>query len=805
MIRRLSPIVLLSLATLASAQPAPTSQPAVDAPRWSFDLSHAEVRQAWIADDAIYLDLPSAVRNGHDGFDPTPTLAPLTYPNKEGYGDGPAIAAIDRATGTLRWCRPYLGEFRFALDPDGRDLWAFAGTIHRLDAMTGRSTVELPFEVAGNATVAGKSDARLFRTVFGIRRDGKPAVTRMDDPSLVWNSVRVYDVDAKAIVDAFVASRSPNKLARIESEADQSPTLVRTHVQAVPINGGNAIWRYTTPGYSGNRPVALGGDLLVLSGQQTTMASVARIDAASGAVRWSLRLPRGAYVATRTQHRDGTYGPDWSAVGVLDAHTVFAIGGDGDVFVIDAETGQIRATIPTEAVHHCAPRLIGDQLIVVNEDRIRCLPFDAAISRAEPADVAASLDRARDAIRAGHADQAMDVANVIVDQMPGDRDAWAVLAKAARYCDEDADATRAAVRWLDLGDEVTEPWLQKDFGLLARIDTGAMLAPLADIGLFLYAPSIDGQLYVIDPTTLRVIEKRPMTGDAESAKIRAGQFVRRGDDRVVETLLATADATLPPTRDDPLFSPFDRFQPGGWMGDQFGPLAQKSSPPEEFMKDTRGETRDVGDRKFRAVPGGGTRELRDGDVISHLPVFDGASDWAIQATSAGPIGVGVGGCYALDESLRPTRFLVDLRDRPTEFGLPSVEAVERDGDTLVVVSRDPKDSSVRTLRIYAADGKRMIREIRTLPTGRGDNLENENARLFKLGDGYFYAGGELLWLPMDPKKKPWRFCANEWPTPGVPDAMLDHSFGVTRIRDGKLFVACHRGGVFVFDVARITK
>ena len=120
-------------------------------------------------------------------------------------------------------------------------------------------------------------------------------------------------------------------------------------------------------------------------------------------------------------------------------------------------------------------------------------------------------------------------------------------------------------------------------------------------------------------------------------------------------------------------------------------------------------------------------------------------------------GCGKGGLFELDENLRPKRFLIDLRSAGSDRGMPEVHGADADGQTLAVAFEKPVWPHMLTIEVRSADASKVLRSESVLPPGRFDSIEEEPARLSKLGDGYFYAGGELAWIPTDPAKPIWRF------------------------------------------------
>ncbi|HEY0009660.1 MAG TPA: PQQ-binding-like beta-propeller repeat protein, partial [Tepidisphaeraceae bacterium] len=552
-------------------------------------------------------------------------------------------AAIDVKTGKIRWVRGYIGEFLFVPDPTGsNDLWALASTCQRLDAATGRTMQTVP--IPAQAKKDERRGDRPWRMVHGLRVKGQVSWGANRFGRDVQDPVQVFDIDNKEIVSVKAINlRTENKLDQIDLDVDQSPQLVQTHVQMRPIGGGNAKWKFTTAGYSGNRPMLFGRDVVVLSGMPDTVGAVTRLDPDSGAPRWTTRLPRGAYVIGQRQLRDGWYGYEtWSAIGQLNNQYLFAIGGDGEVFVLDAETGRIVGSSRHVSLHLAPPRLVGDQLVMIGDTRAVSVSFAAVLGKVVPQAVS---DRATASARATENRQpaeAVRLAEEAISRWPGNADAWMALSNATRAAGNDTAAVRAACRALELSRQPTTDWLRDRFGLIARIDTGPLRAPVALMGLFLYAPSTNGLLYVIDPETRKVVEERPMQGDASSAIWQDQQLIRQGNDRRREIIATTPDTAERPLREDPLYPHVEVTVASGASR-----RVKQRTLPQEWTRvggGIGGEIK-IDGRTIRTVTGGGTRELIGEEMTVHEPVMLGVKEWFFVQTAAGPLGCGVGGVY----------------------------------------------------------------------------------------------------------------------------------------------------------------
>jgi hypothetical protein len=117
---------------------------------------------------------------------------------------------------------------------------------------------------------------------------------------------------------------------------------------------------------------------------------------------------------------------------------------------------------------------------------------------------------------------------------------------------------------------------------------------------------------------------------------------------------------------------------------------------------------------------------------------------------------------------------------------------------LVYRSRQP------VLQVWTRDGKRKLRE-EAVEVRNVMNLHDERRRLIPLRGGFFLSGQELVWISRDAGRPAWRFATRPSPrNPWFFDDLADRSFRAPRVLGDKLFVAAREGGVFVFDVKRLT-
>jgi hypothetical protein len=191
------------------------------------------------------------------------------------------------------------------------------------------------------------------------------------------------------------------------------------------------------------------------------------------------------------------------------------------------------------------------------------------------------------------------------------------------------------------------------------------------------------------------------------------------------------------------------------------------------------------------------------DVAEHKTTLSGIESWNIDLGPGVPLGFGTGGVYRLDEQrLVPVEKLIDSggeRGRPN-----AVHLLAGDEHTICFFSWR-RDQPV--LQLWTRDGKTKLREEpASSDAGGSRNDPHQRNRLIALRDGYLFSGDELVWLPRDAARPAWRFAL--WPLPRRymrHHDLRDHSFGPPCvIEDEKIFAPSRDGGVFVFDVGRVT-
>lgn len=790
-------VALLVLAAIAAGQstasPSATTEPATaQAPAtmpafstWRFDLRNAATGQAWIQRDTVFLYIENANRTKTNPLPATPGLEPLTYPNPESYSEGPALAAINAKTGELRWVRACPGNWSFVADPDGTDLWAMAATLIRVDALTGKSveTITLPPQLA-NGTA--------WQNINGIRIHGRLSWGANRYSQEVRDPVHAYDVESKSVVDARPnAVIISDKVHIVEISPDFSPDRAGTHIIRRPFGGGNPIWEFVALGESHTPLQLFDSDVLALLGHAQSAASLLRLNSDNGLPRWITRLPAGVCEPGHFILRHVGNNRVWRPFGPLDDNHLYAVDAQGVIHIVDPQTGQIIGRSAMAEAYVCAPRLIDGNLIVVGNDAVISIPFDLVLTDAVPPELAFREAQARALLAEGKLAEAAAMAAETAWRFPDRKESHQLMADVAYAGNDEGAGTIADCRYLEITGERTTPRL-RNRALLGRIPTGPLWTPIAPVGLLLFAPSTNGVCTVIDLDSLQVVEERQMRTGAAITAIVDGELRKWGDDRAYEVL---AQVTAPPPesqRRDPLYdSPF----PGKRAPGEKAPPAEWTRPADGVSKATT-----INGRMLRSVAGGGIRELIGNQVSERPAVLRGVGGWSLQTTSSGDVyGAGETGLYSLDENFRPKSFIVDLRLDITNPRHSTIDVVDSTPNTIgMLVTHHTKRTFA--LEVRSKDGKTLLRSEPTLRPRF--SVKDEPVRLFKLGDGYFYAGGELLWVPEDPARPVWRFRAAE--PVFTRQEPHDFTFGIPRIAGDTLFAPNMHGGVYAFSIRELT-
>ncbi|HEX8322554.1 MAG TPA: hypothetical protein VF595_01455 [Tepidisphaeraceae bacterium] len=763
---------------------APATAPA----GWRLDLRGHTPHEVYVGVDRAYVVLRVGYRTAlpptPQAIDPTPFPAPS---NRSGPG-GDAVICVDLNTGMCRWIRHYTGNLRFAVAADD-SLWGVGYELFKLDADSGQTTVNKKVNATDVHRIAVLRDGGAILRLPPISSTGPRGMREPDN-----GPVRALDTATAQVSDQLLppTRRSPDGGRRLIAKLHQSPQDVTTTfvAEALPTaaapGAGGTIWEHATRGYAYNGAVWFEQDAILLSGAQDTQANVTRLDGRTGAIKWTTPLPGGAYSAESVYLRDnGHLNYAWDAVGPV-GHRLAAINGRGRVTFFDAASGAVVATCAAVDKHLAFPKRVGENVVFFSADGVVAVPADTLLSDdAGRENARAAVQRARLLLAAGQTDAAAAIATAQTEAGRPDAEAWRLAADVALAKKDRPAATLSRVHALEAAGEPTSADLTAEFGLVRYVPTGPVKAELAPWPPFLYAASTDGTLFKLIAATGEPAVVTRVDADIGSLRLRGNTLYRRGEDRHEHEISILVGprlvlGALDPLRDaqEPLGAPHDWYTTTGYDG--------------------RAVEQDG--RRYRPLGGGGLRVL-DGQTVTTLPPKLPIQSWQLYTGPGGPLGFGEGGVYKVNDAFVPSEKLIDsgmerLNNRPYD-----AVTMASDGRTIAAVMwRSDKP----VLQIWTADGHTKLREE---PAPFGRRAFQSSGELIALRDGYLFSGDDLMWTPTNPDRPVWRFAlqTTTWPRGMRHQEATDYGFGTPRVMGDRLFVACRDGGVFVFDVAAVTR
>lgn len=755
---------------IAAAEAARQSLPASARLRtWSIPFGNADVTEVILGKRYGYFRMSQSTRGANAPADSRPVIGD----GVDRYDEQQVVTCVDLQTGVKLWSRRFEGPFLYNADPQTDDLWAFCAVLVRLSGKTG--DVEL------RETIHGK-----WREISGLRVHDQDMmhVQRTSGGTYSGGPITLYDVQTHETVQSpfQMAQRlSANKLRMLSTSTSQSPDDVTTTASLVPVAGGKSQWQFATPGYSANAPIWLGGDALVYSGAHGSAGVVTRINGATGEVKWQFHMPCGAYDMQQVySNSNGHYEKNWDAIGLMADH-VLAIGDDGRMVLLDAATGQLRATLSEVRFPLCFPQVVGDTLVVAAKEGLFAVHLDVVLNRRRTTEAQLVLAEVRSTMASGRAQDALKLTSLLVEEAPDLPESWEAHADVADKLGMPGVAAAARCRVLQMRGETVSPELQKRYGLLARIPSGPIRANLVPLGSMVYAGTQAGELLRIDKKSLQPIDFQQYPIDISSLSLSGSTLYRWGTDRHKVQVATVLGATS--------------VDPEGLVDEE-----KTRSAPREWHTTVGydGRVVEYKDRYYRPLHGGGVRVTDLKTVTEYRSPLPDIQRWNIYLGPGGPLGYGTGGVYLLDENLCPTKRLISAGVEQLSHRPNAVELLACDGKTLAVVVGYPPPA---VIQIWSLDGTTKLREETMLFGGSGGYASS--GRLFAYQDGYFFAGGELLWLTSDPARPAWRFQLGKpeehhWIT-RIPNTR----FGSPCVIDNRLFVSEASGGIFVFDLRQV--
>src|SRR5688500_18104606 len=245
-------------------------------------------------------------------------------------------------------------------------------------------------------------------------------------------------------------------------------------------------------------------------------------------------------------------------------------------------------------------------------------------------------------------------------------------------------------RYMALAGLETLPELERSHGLIRRIPTGGIIAPLVPGDVAVLAGTLGGELLTIDARSGEIVASDPIPTAARSLVLRGNELYTLGW-RFRRIHLRTFVRVPDLPRGDPLV---------GWLNpeDEPGPLTARmvmlSGPPgpEEFNGTI-----------VHPIHGGGVRlQAADGDPGEFRdlpPMIQGVDAWRLTRGGSRPLAYSRTAVWAVDEHFRPARLLVSLPD-------DDIEEVIGAQNAIAIVTGPPQWAA---LQIWSADGGRLLR------------------------------------------------------------------------------------------------
>ncbi len=699
-------------------------------------------------------------------------------------------SCIDLKTGKVLWTYALPYQARAAIHPDDDALWVWT-----------RHEVSPIFRISSDGEIERKGTIQQHRhadsNANGLRI-GKVHLWDLQDTRKLLPKRIEYNLDEDTL-EEVVASEllSPNGLNKLAIALHQSPSDVTTYVQLVPASVRDIqepIWKLDTRGYASDPPFWVGQDVVALSGGPRGHGFVYRLSGTTGAVRWVTALPEPIYSAKHAQKSNGTYGDHGSNTAGLVADCLPIAGVYGGLFLLDWETGiiQYRHEIgqPLIApVHQTEDGLV----IIAGYQGIRASHPDRLTEHLS--DDAPFIKQARLRVRAMMALErsvdAMSYCSQLTSEAPSEPALWQLRSEVYLANDHPVEADSAQSIAMKLTGQRESLRLRESLGLIDRLPTAAIKAPIVSTGRIVLVGGQDGTVISYDTGSQSIIETTQHPAGIEDFWWEDAKLMAKTADRHT---LPVRQFTIAPDleEDDPL-------------------LRQKNpkGAPSEWTRATIANNWFIhhGDVYIRPDKNGGSKAYNPetDEVTIYPPLLGGVTHFRVTKTPGGWFAFGPQshGVYEVDEpTLRPKRMLIDsgfrIKDEPRSSP-NSARMIAGGPDTLAAVfSGFPKDR----LQVWTYDGKTCQRDVETrMPRFYKYSPE----RLTRLSNGYLYCGAELVFVPDDPEAPVKRFSPYLLQINMLhPNEQADWGFMAPRYVDNNLLVVAHNhGGLFVFDLDRM--
>lgn len=676
------------------------------------------------------------------------------------------IVCVDTTSGNLLWTRLTMGRMGLGVEPGTDDLFVWRNKkVMKLSAKTGDVIFDKDVEL------------KKFERLDGVIADGHHLIRRprgFDDDQREFREALLYNVAGGEAVRTDVIF--PHRLSSDEKSLLRlSTTWVdkrygRT-IQRTSLDGKSKAWEYFHGGYSYNDPFWYKDDVIALNGDRENKAEVVRLQGETGKVVWRFPLPRGAWRSSHWEHRQGAYPHLFQDSIALVGNRLLALGGEGGLYFLDPATGKLEAQARLGGELFLFPTLVGDHLIICTSDELRSIPLKMVLGQSSTDERDLAVLAAECLAKTDQLPQAFKELDAVLRDFPEFQPAWAARVELCRLDNRPWQEVEARCRLLELTGKETDPVLHEKFGLVKRFATGQNIRTgLVRFEDALFFGTEAGYVFELDTRRLEIVDKKEhpaaILSLTPTGKLSA-HFDDRSSDDVAEfpgeiAIKRIADMHNGAVSGDP---------PVPWRGKQYLPLM-----------------------------GGHVRVISLAGMVDHKTRLEGITHWRIHFGPAGPLGYGAGGVFALDDYLCPIRHLVKLEPWALQKKPRSPVWLASDRTTFAY-GMDDGEPGVE-IHVRSLDGKKTGKAVHCRgAVGRG---RGKSVRLSSCGDGYLFAGQELVWAPATDVGQPWRFAVGD-PEPDLRKAEDAFHFYTAIIAGPHAFATASDGAVYVFDVTKMGK
>ncbi|MCK4624369.1 MAG: PQQ-binding-like beta-propeller repeat protein [Phycisphaerae bacterium] len=736
------------------------SDPSLRMSVWEIDFMGSEVVHALVGSSHLYFTYHASNSNRNaPGMKPTLELVKPSRHSDWRY----VVVCVDARTGRILWSRPFGGSSRLAVDPATDTLYLLGNDAIVALSPDGAEPMVRPLVQKGKVIGLLTKSGITVSAPHGLRTD--------------WNrdSVSLYCTTTRSLVAANLRERvtlSPDESKRLVLSTGNHHGFDNNLI--CQTTRGKHLWSFQVAGLrSPCMPQFYKGDVIWMSGTTVQKGQVVRLDGQTGKMVWKTVLPNGAYKPSDHQLKGGGYAwDDWDALmSIGDGRRLLAIDGTGRLFFLDGATGKILRTARLMETHLCAPTEVGELMVFCGHDGARAVPKSALMEPGKQRldERGVLVLKARCLVALGRLKEALSSLDYVLARDEDCAEAWRVRAEVCGRQGNRLEQSFSLCRYAQLAGRKELPELRDLCGLLRLIPLGSRPAwQMVDVGgREVYVGTQRGDLWAVWPESLetRVVQSREKEIYGLSGSVRLSFCALTGG------TLTDAKARSNPT--EPTEAPEAWFNERGVDG------------PTVFFRD-----------KYYRPLGGGKVRIWDGqEMVERESSLKGIKEWKIYVSPSGPLGYGMGGVYALDGDLCPTRMLIEPRAAGRKVEQCRVISVRNVGDSLGLVVQTSKGAY---LQVYGRTDGRMRKEVYL---GKWLSSWCYSPQFLVLGDGYLFSDRQLTWVSGRAGGSVWRF--------GPPVSHTEKGrewwryFGDPVLRDGKLLVVALDGWLYAFDIAHI--